>query len=194
MFTSGLARTAGATAPGNCLNAVNDPSATAGFSVVVWGGCSTAEANQQYRVSEDGQIKDEARGQCLEAEPCVAPCMLPSSWGASFLAVFLAAGTLYLAGGAVYAVKLQGKSYAGDGLTGMVPHAAFFMRLDGLVRDGVVFSVAEARKAASDAGASSVTSFDYETIGEEAKAAGQPPGSGGAAGTDDDDDDSDIVE
>ena len=58
--------------------------ATENMDLIVWKGCAVGEPNEQFAV-EAGHLKvqDPAKAAtpCLQAMPCVAPCVLPSGWG-----------------------------------------------------------------------------------------------------------------
>ena len=58
--------------------------ATENMDLIVWKGCSVGEPNEQFAVeAEHLKVQDPAKAAtpCLQAMPCVAPCVLPSGWG-----------------------------------------------------------------------------------------------------------------
>ncbi len=124
-----------------CLNAVSDKSATEGFELIVWRGCSADETNEQWVATPLSQLKTndpaKAEAPCLQARECVEPCELSGTWGVAFLLVFGALVAIYVVAGAAYGVKAQGKSLQQDGVIGILPQADFFMTLRGLVEDGL---------------------------------------------------------
>jgi hypothetical protein len=128
-----------------CLNAVSDKSATEGFELIVWRGCSADETNEQWVVTPLSQLKTndpaKAAAPCLQARECVAPCELSGAWGLTFLAVFGTLLAVYVGVGAAYGVKAQGKSLRQDGVIGVLPQADCFMALRGLVEDGCNWTV-----------------------------------------------------
>ena len=144
LLTSAVVAPGGDSSTEFCLNAVSDKSATEGIELVVWKGCSAAETNQQWIVTEQAQLKTndpaKATTPCMQAMPCVAPCVLPGGWGSTFLVVFAIGLAVYVVGGALYAVQVQGKSYQEDGAYGLLPQAEFLLALRGLAVDGANWS------------------------------------------------------
>ena len=58
--------------------------ATENMDLIVWKGCAVGEPNEQFAVEgEHLKVQDPAKAAtpCLQAMPCVSPCVLPSGWG-----------------------------------------------------------------------------------------------------------------
>jgi hypothetical protein len=87
-----------------------------------------------------------AGGQCcLEALPCVSPCSLPLSGGWRMVVALLVCSALYAGGGVAHAVRVRGVALDPGNARQLLPHAATWAALGGLVHDGIAFSVAAAR-------------------------------------------------
>lgn len=63
-----------------------------------------------------------------------------SAWGATFLLALFVCTTLYLSAGVAHSVKIKGQQLGPRSL----PHREYWLQLAGLVRDGAVWSIAQA--------------------------------------------------
>jgi hypothetical protein len=80
---------------------------------------------------------------CVKALPCIAPeCSLPSGWGWTLILIFFVSSLLYIGGGALYAIKVQGKDFQTDEAKWRVllPHRSYWLAGVSLVTDGCAWS------------------------------------------------------
>jgi hypothetical protein len=156
---------------GWCLNIPPDKGqAAAQADLIVWGGigggkgCDPSIApdvsNQWFSFKSDHIITDEVAlssqlltgckpNCCVAAAPCVPPTCkwtAPLGWGLSFVIALGVVSALYVAGGAAYAQKVQGKEVSPGTALSVHPHYERWLLLSGMVMDGVVFSRARIEK------------------------------------------------
>eukprot|EP01046_Picozoa_sp_COSAG06_P050102 COSAG06_NODE_7855_length_2352_cov_2.588992_2_plen_341_part_00 len=155
---------------GWCLNIPpNRGQAAAQADLIVWGGvgggqgCNPAVgdvSNQWFTFKSDHIVTDEVAVSselltgckpncCIAAAPCTPPTCTwtaPLGWGFSFIIALGVGASLYVAGGAAYAQKVQGKEVSPATALTTHPHYERWVALSGMVVDGVVFSRARVEK------------------------------------------------
>lgn len=104
---------------------------------------------------------------CLEALPCVAPCSLPAAWGWAFIVAFCICTGLYVGGGVAYTSRVENEPLTPSNLPKLLPHAAQWQALGGLVLDGCTYTRARwGSRAEGGAGAAAGYEKDTSTSGE----------------------------
>eukprot|EP01050_Picozoa_sp_SAG11_P013601 SAG11_NODE_1601_length_4605_cov_2.581891_2_plen_221_part_00 len=163
-----------------------DAGASGGVLGHGWCGCGALVGNRCEGVDAAGATNS-------SYEVIIPP---PQMGGWIFVAIFFLGAVLYAVGGAVFAVKIQGKDRKRDGVASMFPHRKQFLELAGLVSDGFALTVATAKAQLNGP-------ESYEKIidgagggnaGEEEVAAALAPVAAAAAGSDSADSDSDLAE